>query len=203
MADNKRWFKVWTSILSDPGLQVIPLEDWGRWIKLMALTAMHGENGNVTVPVTYLQQQLCIKDLMCVALPNIEIESDDVTVTVTIKNWAKYQAFSESYERVQKFREKQKAVTVTNVTNPLPDKIRRDKKRIEKKLLKDILSEHEKTFCDAYPGINLQNETAKAQAWLDSNPKNKKSNLKRFLNNWFNRAQENINRFPAKEDKFL
>ena len=73
----------------------------------------------------------------------------------------------------------------------------------KQKELKEVLSEHIKTFSEAYPGINLDQETAKAQAWLESNPQNKKSNLKRYLNNWLNRAQENANRFPPKEDKFL
>ena len=75
-------------------------------------------------------------------------------------------------------------------------------KEIEKEL-KDILQKHEKMFKAAYPGINLETETAKAQAWLNSNPKNKKSNLKRFLNNWFNRTQEKINLYPPKEEKYL
>lgn len=69
--------------------------------------------------------------------------------------------------------------------------------------LEAVLEANQRIFQEAYPGINLENETAKARAWLDSNPKNKKSNLRRFLNGWFNRAQDKINRFPPREDKFL
>jgi hypothetical protein len=69
--------------------------------------------------------------------------------------------------------------------------------------LKDILLEHKNVFEQAYPGINLEIETSKAQAWLTSNPKNKKSNLKRFLNNWLSKAQDSINKYPPREDKFL
>lgn len=74
---------------------------------------------------------------------------------------------------------------------------------IKEKDLKEVLLEHEKTFSEAYPGINLKTETAKAQAWIESNPKNKKSNLKRFLNNWLLKAQDQVNKYPPKEDKFL
>ena len=49
MADGKKWFKVWTSILSDPTFDDLPNEYAGIWVKLGALVAMHGCNGNVTV----------------------------------------------------------------------------------------------------------------------------------------------------------
>jgi len=46
----------------------------------------------------------------------------------------------------------------------------------------------------AYPAIDLKAELAKAQAWLIANPKNRKSNYARFLNNWFVRAQDSAPR---------
>jgi hypothetical protein len=73
----------------------------------------------------------------------------------------------------------------------------------QKGSLEAVLLAHQEIFEKAYPGINLENETAKAKAWLESNPKNRKSNLKRFLNNWFNREQDRVNRFPPREEKFL
>ncbi len=66
-----------------------------------------------------------------------------------------------------------------------------------------ILNENIEIYKKAYPGINLEQETEKATAWLISNPKNKKSNLKRYLNSWLCRAQDQINKFPAKEEKYL
>ncbi len=65
----------------------------------------------------------------------------------------------------------------------------------------NILLENRESYLKAYPGINLYQETAKAEAWLISNPKNKKSNLKRYLNSWLCRAQDQINKFPPKENK--
>lgn len=45
-------------------------------------------------------------------------------------------------------------------------------------------------WAKAYPAINVDNEIAKAAAWIASNPKNKKSAYDRFLNGWLNRAQD-------------
>jgi len=44
-------------------------------------------------------------------------------------------------------------------------------------------------WADAYPAINLIQEIKKAAAWLLSNPKNRKTDLPRFLNNWLQKAQ--------------
>lgn len=45
-------------------------------------------------------------------------------------------------------------------------------------------------WLDAYPAVNVQLELQKATAWLMANPKHKKSNYLRFINNWLNRAQD-------------
>jgi hypothetical protein len=69
--------------------------------------------------------------------------------------------------------------------------------------LEAVLRSQREIFSKAYPGIDLDTETAKAQAWMVSNPKNKKKNLRRFLNGWFDRAQEKVNKYPPREGKFL
>jgi hypothetical protein len=53
------------------------------------------------------------------------------------------------------------------------------------------------TWESAYPAINVQAEVTKAAAWLISNPKNKKSNYARFLNNWLSSAQDKAPRIPV------
>ncbi len=47
---------------------------------------------------------------------------------------------------------------------------------------------------DAFPAIDVRQEIAKAKAWLLANPKNRKSNIDRFLTNWLTRAQDNAPR---------
>lgn len=50
MADQKRWFKVWTSILLDPGMNSLELADVGRWVRLGALAAAVGDRGQLSFP---------------------------------------------------------------------------------------------------------------------------------------------------------
>jgi len=117
MADNLRWFKVWTTIASDPHFQEMSLEDMGRWIVLGALTAAHGVNGKL--PVTPHATVLCrhmncakeeLKDVLK-RLPNIQFEegkTDYAIGTVTWKNWHKYQRDSTVAKRVQRLRSKRR-----------------------------------------------------------------------------------------------
>src|SRR5262245_44175171 len=49
MADQGRWFKVWTSILDDPDFQELSLEDVGRWALLGAMTKLVGTSGVLVV----------------------------------------------------------------------------------------------------------------------------------------------------------
>lgn len=45
-------------------------------------------------------------------------------------------------------------------------------------------------WVSTYPAVSVFGEISKAAAWLNANPKNKKSDYKRFLNNWLARAQD-------------
>lgn len=42
----------------------------------------------------------------------------------------------------------------------------------------------------AYPALDIETELFKAAEWVKANPANRKSNWRRFLTNWFARAQE-------------
>ena len=117
MADNLRWFKVWTTIASDPHFQEMSLEDMGRWIVLGALTAAHGVNGKlpVTPNATVICRHMnCTKDELKVVLkrlPNIIFEegkTDYASGTVTWKNWHKYQRDSTVAQRVKALRSKRR-----------------------------------------------------------------------------------------------
>jgi len=50
MADQKRWFKVWTSITANAHFAEMSLEDIGRWVLLGAAMALDGDNGCLEVP---------------------------------------------------------------------------------------------------------------------------------------------------------
>lgn len=45
-------------------------------------------------------------------------------------------------------------------------------------------------WIDAYPAVDILAEISKAKAWLFSNPKKRKKDLKRFLTGWMSRCQE-------------
>jgi len=42
----------------------------------------------------------------------------------------------------------------------------------------------------AYPAVDVDQEVRKAQEWLAANPKKRKKDVRRFLNNWMSRCQE-------------
>lgn len=43
---------------------------------------------------------------------------------------------------------------------------------------------------EAYPAINVSEEIRAAEMWLAANPKNKKSNYRRFITNWLKKSQD-------------
>ena len=60
----------------------------------------------------------------------------------------------------------------------------------EKKDFSGITTEDMQKWREAYPALEIQEQIYKAREWVKANPKNKKSNWKRFLINWFSRAQD-------------
>ncbi len=114
MADNKRWFKVWTSILSDPDFDDLENHTIGIWVRLGALIAKHGEKGVIVVSKNQIIKRLgiSVEDLFKVESEllkiNVQIKDNcNGTIFVIMKNWSKYQVDSTSYERVKRFRQNQ------------------------------------------------------------------------------------------------
>lgn len=60
--------------------------------------------------------------------------------------------------------------------------------RFASNCLQNVSEEHIATWRKAYPGVAIEAEIAKAEAWLVSNPDRQKSNYARFLNSWFSKA---------------
>ena len=52
---------------------------------------------------------------------------------------------------------------------------------------------------EMYPALDIEAELKKASAWLDGNRKNRKTDLKRFIVNWFNKAQDRAPRVPDQQ----
>lgn len=110
MADQKRWFKVWTSLLVD--MENMPAADVGHWVRLGCRIAMVGSRGSVvfeswkhaarafhvTVPEMHN---------VFLRLPNVVL-SDNGKLTVTMRNWTKYQEDSTQSERQRRSRSKKR-----------------------------------------------------------------------------------------------
>jgi hypothetical protein len=86
MADNRKWWKTWNSILHDAKFQNVRLEDIGFWTLLMSLICEQGERGKLTVipPASVTVSLLRCHDIedfrtRLKGLPNIIIEEGSKT----------------------------------------------------------------------------------------------------------------------------
>jgi hypothetical protein len=116
MADQGRWFKVWTSILDDPHVQELALEDIGRWVLLGAMTKLVGTRGVLTLRgVRRLSEVLRCPQTelkrVIERFPNVSFEEGtkrDGEFTVTFKNWQKYQVDTTGGQRMKALRSKRR-----------------------------------------------------------------------------------------------
>ena len=117
MADQKRWWKLWHSALSDDDIIARPPALRWAWAALGAHTKIHGTNGKVEISMTNTvlaaQIGVPITDLLGTVkmLPKMHIEeviTDNGKFTVTWENWLQYQEDSTVAERVKRLRSKRR-----------------------------------------------------------------------------------------------
>jgi uncharacterized phage protein (TIGR02220 family) len=118
VADQKRWFKVWTSILDNPDFQEMDLQDIGRWVLLGASTALNGDEGRLKVPgsgkhLIHLLRVSTLEEAFAAInrLGNLTIEegtNGTPTAIVTWRNWNKYQVDSTYVQRQKMSRSKRR-----------------------------------------------------------------------------------------------
>ena len=148
MGDQKRWFKVWGSILTDPTFLSLPLDTLGRWTLLGALMVTHGENGKLIIEKDVLKHLLRSTNDNGLVFPNVvveEIPNDNSKVTVIMKNWLKYQLDSTGYERLKRYRKSH------NDNGAREEKIREEKTNIKKEKNITTLDQNFVLFWNAYP----------------------------------------------------
>lgn len=211
MADNKRWFKVWTTLLIDKINEDISFAEIGIFTLLGCLIAQKGDNGNCIVSKrlfkTLFDDEKLPEKMMRIFNVKIGVNDND-TISVSLLNWHKYQKDSTGYERLKRWRNKQNETADDNGDKIRKDKIRKDKIRQYKKKKKTPFVSSDKIafdsssfrfinlngkkdlFKEKYPAIDIDAEIRKIEGWLMANPKNKKSNYERFINNWLSRAQD-------------
>lgn len=117
MADQKRWFKLWCSAPADDSLQALPACERWAWAAFGCYTKLHGTLGRVQVSpsnaVLAAEMGVPVERLMSTIanLPNIRVEEGANRygkVTVTWKNWTKYQEDSTVAERMKTLRSKRR-----------------------------------------------------------------------------------------------
>lgn len=132
MADGKHWFKVWHTILTDPGMEEQHNQIIGVWTRLGALVSTQGEKGTLTLSLSQFKKRCHLSDAESVTIEgiieglksiNCEVTICNSVCTVTFKKWHKYQVDS-SAERVSKYRQ-----SVTVQEEKRREEIRRDKIR--------------------------------------------------------------------------
>ena len=191
MADQKRWFKVWVSILDDPHFQELTLEDIGRWTLLGALTAFVGTKGRLRTPSSAKRLREVLRmngsDPLKNAierLPSVlfdEGKNRDGDFFVTWKHWSKYQRDATASERMKTLRSKRRGEE---------EETRREETRTPTGVLTDheFLSALRKN--PAYSRLDLDHELAKIDAWLTTPRGRGKKKTRGRIVAWLNRALE-------------
>ena len=57
-----------------------------------------------------------------------------------------------------------------------------------------------KAWIEAYPNVNIPQETSKAKAWLLSNTNKAKKDFMKFTNNWLAKSMQNGGQMPVQVD---
>lgn len=115
VADQQKWFKLWTTAPSDDDLIALPVADRWAWAVLGCHTKTHGSRGTVSISLANValagQMGIDVTKLheTCARLPHVNVQKpDNGKFVVTWQNWLKYQEDSSVYERVKRLRSKKR-----------------------------------------------------------------------------------------------
>jgi hypothetical protein len=163
MADQKKWFKAWNSILTDPAFEMLSNDYLGVWTRLGCLLSLQGNDGILKAPKEFFYKHLRCDYETMMRVPNIvieEVQNDNGTITVSLKHWYKYQIDSTSYERVKKFRNKQNDNGARGEEN---------KKRIRREKNTPVVPNGFDYFWESYP--KKTGKKAAYQSWIKAKNK--------------------------------
>jgi hypothetical protein len=127
MADQKRWFKVWTSLLVDMDAQANDVI--GAWTRLGCRAALVGASGVVEFDSwAHLARFLNVPDdgaqELMARMRNVSVDEAKTRhgkLTVTFKNWTKYQEDSTQAERARASRAKKRGEEIRREVLPNPE----------------------------------------------------------------------------------
>jgi len=218
MAKNASSIFYWNDWMNDTELQLSSASTRGIWSNALARMAGATPRGKLSGPIEDMPRLLnCTEDEFTKFLNEISFyKFGDVTicnssVTVVNRRMMREEKERESTRlRVKRHRngaEKRSCnneVTTPPIPSPIPIPIPKKETTTEKVIFengsfKNISSEVMEKWRSAFPAIDIHGEIQKAEAWVISNPQNKKSQWMRFLNGWFTRAQDKA---PPKREVF-
>jgi len=201
-----KWFRFWTDTLDDVKILKLSDYEYRMWTYLLAF-ACESDSMSGECHCDVKSMSLRCRTQVNHFLKAIETFQKLGLVTINqngfieITNWSKRQFKSDNVtERIKRYRQgkAKRNVSCNNIeTSPDTDTDTERKKYIKKEKIEfqenhfvnipDALMEKWKSIA---PGISIRQEITKAEAWVLSNPKLKKSNWSRFLTNWIVRAQD-------------
>jgi hypothetical protein len=131
MADQQRWFKLWTTAPGDDAIQALPPAVRWAWAALGCYVKAHGTRGRVVIRAsnTVLAAEMGVPPEALIevikTLPHVTTErafsdakSDNGEFTVTWQNWSQYQEDTTVYERVRRLRSKKRGEE-KRITSPI------------------------------------------------------------------------------------
>lgn len=201
--------------LSDPQLRLASASTRGIWIDLLCYMWSAPCRGKLNGTVHKMcQLGGCTEDEMNLFINEANfLKFADVIIcnnelTVCNRRMVREEKDREGNRlRVEKHRMKHESNKDVMPPSPSPSpspvtKVTSNESKVsfENGSFKNLTSEVLGAWKKAYPAIDVHAEIRKAEAWVVSNPHNKKSQWMRFLNSWFSRAQDKA---PPKRDSII
>jgi hypothetical protein len=193
-----KWFRMYVEIIDDPKMKQVSDRSFRVFNYLLALAAEADEDGVIPMSRDDIIWRLRIseKDLDTAVKQLSFLDIIEDSYPLKFLNWGKRQYKSDDVGvRVKRYRNKnvtlhETAPDTDTDTDTEKKKLLKEKVEFKNSLfhnIPDALISKWKVSC---PGIDIRREIARAEAWVISNPKLKKSNWERFLTNWMVRAQD-------------
>jgi hypothetical protein len=204
------WLRLYTEILDDEKIAKMTDTQYRIFTYLMLVAREKDQNGSFTYDENDIAWRLRRPKAQINNTTQKLIELEIITIEnniLTFINWSKRQYKSDDINaRVKRYREKNETLheTLENRTEQIQNRTERKKEKIsfDQNHFLNIPDDLKTKWKSIAPGISVDMEITKAEAWVLSNPKLKKSNWSRFLTNWIVRAQDHVVKYGGNGNGF-
>ncbi|OPY91890.1 MAG: hypothetical protein A4E73_01694 [Syntrophaceae bacterium PtaU1.Bin231] len=198
------YFKDW---LSDPQLKMASHSTKGIWADMLCFMFPAPVRGELTgtkeqlrklVSATESDMERFWSEATTLLFCDISVTDNEIVTVRNRRMWREEKDKKDNRERQARYRGKHKnngeITSLSPSPSPKKEKILKEKIEFDGAKFIHIPDDLMQKWTSIAPGISVQNEITKAEAWVLSNPKLKKSNWSRFLTNWITRAQDRAGR---------